>query len=47
MFAVAEPSASLAGELERYGITAKIGAEHVFETVNDARSAFHAAQAAP
>jgi SulP family sulfate permease len=40
--AIAEPSASLQHELDRYGITEKVGREHIYATVHDARDAFHA-----
>jgi sulfate permease, SulP family len=40
--AIAEPSASLRRELDRFGITEKVGSERIYATVADARDAFHA-----
>jgi STAS domain len=40
--AIAEPSASLQHELDRFGITEKVGRERIYSTVADARDAFHA-----
>jgi high affinity sulfate transporter 1 len=40
--AIAEPSASLQRELDRFGITEKVGRERIYATVEDARDAFHA-----
>jgi MFS superfamily sulfate permease-like transporter len=40
VFAVATPTPKLRIELDRFGVTAEIGAEHVYETVADARDAF-------
>ncbi len=43
VFAVAGARPAVLQELERFGVTAMIGPEHVFETVDAARDAFHAA----
>ena len=45
--AVAGPSANLQRELDAFGITARIGSEHVFATIDDARRAFREERAAP
>jgi MFS superfamily sulfate permease-like transporter len=42
VFAVADPSAQLRSELDRFGITARIGADHIFDSLDAARAAFHA-----
>jgi MFS superfamily sulfate permease-like transporter len=42
VFAISEPTDSVRDELDRYGISAKVGAERVFDTVNAAVDAFHA-----
>jgi sulfate permease, SulP family len=42
VFAVAEPTRFVRRELDRFGITAAIGEDHVFDTLADAREAFHA-----
>jgi sulfate permease, SulP family len=39
--ALAEPSTNLQGELDRFGITERIGRERIYETVEGARDAFH------
>jgi high affinity sulfate transporter 1 len=44
--AVAEPSASLQRELDRFGITKQLGRERIYATVEEARDAFHAQGAA-
>ncbi len=44
VFAVADATPHIRSELDRFGITDKIGAEHVFESVDAARDAFHAAR---
>jgi high affinity sulfate transporter 1 len=46
VFAVAEVSDDLRHELDRFGLTAKIGADHYYPSLHDARSAFHAASGA-
>ena len=38
---------SLMPELERFGVLDAIGAEHVFESLDDAIIAFHASQPSP
>ena len=43
VFAVADTSTHLRHELDRFGITDKIGREHIFDSLLDARAAFHAA----
>jgi len=40
--ALAEPSARLQVELDRYGITDKVGRDRIYATVEDARDAFQA-----
>ena len=45
-FAVAGASPKLRRELDRYGVTAKIGAERYFENAEAARDAFRASSAA-
>jgi MFS superfamily sulfate permease-like transporter len=42
-FAVAEPSERLRGELDDFGVTRKIGADHIYDSVDAARDAFHRA----
>jgi MFS superfamily sulfate permease-like transporter len=42
VLAVAGARPAVRRELDRYGITARIGAEHVFPGLGDARAAFHA-----
>jgi MFS superfamily sulfate permease-like transporter len=42
VFAIASASHHVRGELDRYGITDRIGADHYYDTVGDARDAFHA-----
>ena len=41
MLAIAEASDSLKRELDRFGITARIGEDHYFDTVARALEAFH------
>jgi hypothetical protein len=41
VLAVAEVDPDVRRELDRFGVSAKIGASHVFETLRDARAAFH------
>ena len=43
VFAVADASPELRRELDRFGVTQKIGPDHVFESLESARAAFHAA----
>ena len=45
VFAVAEASDDVRRELDRFGLTAKIGPDRYFATLHDARAAFHAAPA--
>src|SRR5262249_16925909 len=40
--AVADATAPLRAELDRFGITEKIGREHVYDTLQAARDAYHA-----
>jgi len=42
-FAIAEAGPDVLRELRRFGVTEKIGEDHVFETLDQARAAFHAA----
>ena len=42
-FAVADVSDDIRRELDRFGLTAKIGADRYFASLHDAREAFHAA----
>jgi high affinity sulfate transporter 1 len=44
VFAVADASPELLRELDHFGITQMIGPEHVFDSLESARAAFHAAQ---
>ena len=46
VFAIANADAHLLRELERFGVTAKIGREHVFDTLHEARDAFRRSAAA-
>ena len=41
MLAVVEASDSLKHELDRFGVTPRIGEYHYFDTVADALEAFH------
>jgi SulP family sulfate permease len=43
VFAVADASDDLTRELGRFGVTDRIGADHVFDSLQAARAAFHAA----
>ena len=43
MFGVADASPRLRRELDRFGVTARIGADHYFDGLQAARDAFHAA----
>jgi high affinity sulfate transporter 1 len=43
VFAVSGASADLRRELDRYGVTDRIGADHYYDQLQDARAAFHAA----
>ena len=40
--AIAEPSAHLQRQLDAFGVTKQVGRERIYETVGDARDAFHA-----
>ena len=44
VFAIAEAGPALRRELDRYGITAKIGSDHYYETIQAVRDAFHASR---
>jgi SulP family sulfate permease len=44
VFAVAGARPAVRRELDQFGVTAKIGADHVFETLDGAREAFRAAR---
>jgi high affinity sulfate transporter 1 len=46
VFAIANPTPALRRELDRFGITEKLGQEHVFDTLQSARDAFHASAGA-
>jgi len=41
VFAVAGARPAVARQLDRFGVTAKIGPEHIFESIDAARDAFH------
>ncbi len=43
VFAVADATEHVRGQLDRFGLTARIGPEHFFARAHDARKAFHAA----
>jgi hypothetical protein len=43
VFAIAGAGHHLRREFNRFGVTAKIGADHPYDTVDAARDAFHAA----
>jgi MFS superfamily sulfate permease-like transporter len=43
VFAVAEPTAHLRAELDRFGITETIGADHIFDSAQTALEAFRRA----
>jgi sulfate permease, SulP family len=43
VFAVADASPRLRRELDRFGVTGEIGANHLFDSLESARAAFHAA----
>jgi high affinity sulfate transporter 1 len=45
VFAVAEATQQVSEELDRFGLTDRIGREHCFDSVHDAQGAFHAASA--
>ncbi|HEY2355271.1 MAG TPA: SulP family inorganic anion transporter [Gaiellaceae bacterium] len=47
VFAVAAAASHIRKELDAFGITEQIGRDHYFETVQDARAAFHAAPRIP
>jgi MFS superfamily sulfate permease-like transporter len=42
VFAIADADPKVRRELKRFGVTAEIGANKVFDTVAEARAAFHA-----
>lgn len=42
VFAIAEAGPSVIRQLDLFGVTAKIGRDHVFESLDEARAAFHA-----
>src|SRR5262249_46273068 len=46
VFAVADASDQLRAELDRFGVTEKIGADHIFDGIDAAREAFHADRSA-
>jgi MFS superfamily sulfate permease-like transporter len=46
VFAVADANPQFRAELDRFGITAKIGAERIFDGIDAAREAFHATRGA-
>ena len=41
VFAIAEATAQVRPELDRFGVTAAIGANHVYDSVADSLTAFH------
>ena len=43
VFAVAEATPRMRHELDRFGVSAKIGAEHLYETLDEALAGFHRA----
>jgi MFS superfamily sulfate permease-like transporter len=43
VFAIADASPHLRRELDRFGVTGEIGANHLFDSLESARAAFHAA----
>jgi MFS superfamily sulfate permease-like transporter len=45
VFAIADPTPEVRGELDRFGITRKIGPDHIFDSLRSAREAFHAGRA--
>jgi SulP family sulfate permease len=45
VFAIAEPNEHVRAELDRFGITDRIGADHVYDSLADARRAFHRSSA--
>jgi MFS superfamily sulfate permease-like transporter len=47
VFAVAEAGDNVRRELDRFGLTAKIGPDRYFDSLHDVRNAFHAATGAP
>ncbi len=42
VFAVVDASPEMRSELDRFGVTAKIGADHIFDSIESLREAFHA-----
>ena len=44
VFAIADASPELRRELDRFGVTGEIGANHLFDSLGSARAAFHAAR---
>jgi SulP family sulfate permease len=45
VFAVADVTPEVRRELDRFGVTQKIGPDHIFDSLREAREAFHAARA--
>ena len=45
VFAIAEAGPDVRRELDRFGVTAKIGESHLFDTADEARAAFRSARA--
>jgi sulfate permease, SulP family len=43
VFAIAEASPKVRRELDRFGVTSRIGREHVYATLDDALAGFHRA----
>jgi MFS superfamily sulfate permease-like transporter len=43
VFAIAAANETVRRELGRFGVTAEIGTDHYYESVSDARAAFHRA----
>jgi len=41
VFAVANPTDALRRELDRFGVTARIGPDHIYDSIQGARDAFH------
>jgi high affinity sulfate transporter 1 len=41
VFAIAGPNEHLRAELDRFGVTEKIGSDRIYDTIDDARAAFH------
>jgi sulfate permease, SulP family len=47
VFAVAEASRPIRRELDRFGVTAKVGDDHFYDSLDGAREAFHASRGGP